>query len=126
MSLSFNFEKIINHKEVCYDDGGDIRPVTELLIFTCMHTGIGEITEANAAEFYARMIVAHKLYDIGIVTPDGTEPLKPEHVHQHIGLRTNVGMMETRAAWGKRFITDKRTGLLSELAYNYKKELAIA
>lgn len=119
MSLSFQLDSIKNYKEVCYDDTGSLRPVTELLVFTTMHVGIGKITESNADEFYARMIVAHKLYDIGIVTEDETELLKPKHVQDHIGLMTNVGI-ETRAQWTKRFLTDKRTGVVSEYARNYK------
>src|SRR3954454_3669068 len=98
MSLSWIVENIKNRKWICYDDTGALRPVTELLIFTTMHTGMGSITEKNADEFYARMVIAHKLYDIGIQMPDGkTVLLDPIHVHQHIGLVTNVGM-ETRAA----------------------------
>ncbi len=121
MSLSFQLDAIKNHKEVCYDDTGSLRPVTELLIFTTMHVGIGKITESNADEFYARMIVAHTLFDIGIVTEDETELLKPKDVQDHIGLMTNVGI-ETRPQWVKRLFTDKRTGLLSEYAHNYKRD----
>lgn len=122
MALSFDLTEIENHKQVCYDDTGTMTPVTELLIFTTMHVGMGKITTDTAAEFYARMIVAHKLYDIGIVTPDGTKMLEPEHVQQHIGLSTNVSP-EPRQKWLRRLFTDKYSGLLNEFGNNYKREI---
>lgn len=122
MSLSWNVENVKDHKEVCYDDTGSLSPVTELLIFTTMHVGLGSITEKNADEFYARMLIVHKLHDIGIMIPDGTEQLKPEDIRKHIGLYTNVSN-ETRAQWTKRMFNDKNTSITADNARHYRREI---
>lgn len=122
MSLNWSVEKVENFREVCYDDTGTLRPVTELLVFSTIHTGLGSITEKNADEFYARMTVIHKMHDIGIMTPNGPKLLDPEHVKAHIGLVANV-VNETRAQWVKRNFSDKHTGLLSDYARTYRREI---
>jgi len=124
MALNFNLEGIENYKEVCFDDVGERTPVTELLIFTTIHVGLGEITEKNAAEFYARMIIIHKLHDIGIVTPTGTVLLDPEHVQKHIGLTTNVPN-ETRSEWTRRMFNNKRS-VTEDYCRNYRAAMKVA
>jgi hypothetical protein len=119
MALTFDLTGIENYRETGYDATGTLRPVTELLVFATMHVGMGEITEKNAAEFYARMTIVHKLHDIGINTPDGPKLLDPEYVQKHIGLTTNV-RTETRAQWTKRMFTDKFSSITSDYCRNYR------
>jgi hypothetical protein len=86
-------------------------PLTHQLIFATMSTGIGEITEATYAEFWARLAWADRVDGHGDMKTnvwDKKEKAWVERditvadVKNHIGLRTNVWPMEKRAAWIKR------------------------
>lgn len=107
MPLRFWLDKIEDHKNVCYigseddPDGVHIQPLTRSLIFLTLNVGIGEITERNADEFYARLHIIERIQ--GASTRLGGEEVytTPQEVRAHIGLRTNVPT-ETRARWAKR------------------------
>jgi len=120
MPLSWNLGKIKNHKEVCWsaDEAGDrhINRVTDTLIWCTMFVGIGEITEKNAPQFYARvrfievMQEAPFLYDLGGDTPRIPRPITLADVEAHIGLSTNVYDRATDYRWAakraKHFMED--------------------
>ena len=95
MSLNFYYSNVANADTVMFD-GDRMYPDTQSIIFTTMSVGLGEITEKNWMEFYARMNIIERL---GNYTP-----IPPERVKEHIGLRTNVNN-ETRKQWIARRIT---------------------
>lgn len=114
MSLNWNLENIEDHENVCFvwrkpqpsegtvdpeylNENGEARymaPLTEALIFATISVKIGEITEENVAEFYARAKFIENVY--GAYTykiEDGKKvdnELTPAEVQAHIGLRCNV------------------------------------
>jgi hypothetical protein len=77
-----------------FDENDYMYPDTQSIIFTTMSVGLGEITEKNWLEFYARMNIIERL--------GGYTPIPPERVKEHIGLSTNVSN-ETRNQWMKRW-----------------------
>lgn len=129
MGLEFDLTKINDYEIICYDELGKVKPITELLIFATMQVGLGAIAAGNAAEFYGRMMIVHKLGDIGIVMPGQPRPLllEPEHVYKHIGLRTNVPD-DTRSVWIKRMFGsprnrgDEDTSLVGEYVRKFKQD----
>lgn len=108
MSLDFNVTKIKGYDNTS-DDGigygpSGLSPVTHSIVFACLTTGIGEITERTASEFWARICLYEKLEGAFLSTPDGPRPFTMEDVYNHIGLTTNVFPEETRAKWMSRII----------------------
>jgi hypothetical protein len=84
-----------------------INPVSKAIVFATMSVGIGEITEANYAEFYKRLRFYEALF--GHVLSFGEGPLKGaritvQDIKDHIGLRTNVFPKESDAKWHKRIM----------------------
>ena len=99
MALTWDLTDIKNYEDVCWeknDDGTDrLNPVTESLIWLSMGIGMGNITEANANEFYIRVALYEDLFGNMLSTfENGVKkyiPITPEDIISHIGLRTNVG-----------------------------------
>jgi hypothetical protein len=83
--------------------------VTNTLILMTMSIGMGEITEANAAEVYARLRFLDKLYGPPMYGKDSeTGEVKhvsftPEMVRDRIGMRCNVSF-ETQLSFMKRHL----------------------
>lgn len=75
------------------EDGSHrMNPVTEVLIFRSMSTGMGEITEANWREVATRILILGKVLGAEMVGPGGVDVfLTAQDVKAHIGLKTNVG-----------------------------------
>ena len=108
MSLNFDLSKIENRQSVCFDEDGYMRPVTEAIIWTTMAVGMGNITEKNWTEFWARYEVMRRV--------DGTKTFfQASDVKNHIGLHTNVFPEESRTKWMKlvvsRTLDDIKAGL---------------
>ena len=112
MSLRWDARNVKNYEELSPD-------TTQAMVFECMITGIGEITEKNADKFYIRskMISTAHGQDSGITL---------ETVHAYIGLRTNVFPERTDAAFRKQVmgaLQDRATRELNdELHGRWKKE----
>lgn len=90
----------------------DVNAQTKTIIFATMALGIGNLSEANAPEFYGRFKVLEKLDDFYITSHyDGEKLVKnyitPAIVHKHIGLSTNVGW-ESTTAWTTRTAKNDR------------------
>src|SRR3954468_15521335 len=122
MALTFDLTKIENYQETGYDRDGRLRPVTDLLIWATLHVGFGEISNENADEFYARMMIIHRLHDICIIEDDKERMITPEEVRSHIGLTTNAGMNETRAQWIRRHFFNKRS-ITEDYARSYRRAM---
>jgi hypothetical protein len=111
MALTYDLSKVKDRQQFFPDtESGDLNPVTTTIIFGTMITGIGELTEQNAPEFYARLHLAEQLRGPLAYNGHG-EPITitPQYVKGHIGLKTNVFPKETRAAWLKRYVSPELT-----------------
>lgn len=119
MSLVFDLGNITDCQDVCYNTNGDLSPVTHVLIISTMSVCMGEITKANAAEFYARMTIVDRLHGPLLTGPGHTpRPVTPQDVQDHIGLHTNVTNVTT-SAWLRNLKT-----LVDDLAREYRRTIA--
>lgn len=118
MSLDWSVKNVKDYETRCWitleEDwpsrllkAGDevVNPVTETLVWMTVTTGIPEITEATAAEFYARARIIEATYGAMLTErrADGEivdKPISAEDVYNHIGLYTNASKM-TKAAFTK-------------------------
>lgn len=130
MALNWDVTKIENYEEVTTvqdADGNDIwNPVTESLVWLAMFTDIGwEITEENAAEFYARIRVYEKLHGTMLKGRDEetgkvqSRPITPADVQSHIGLSVNVSG-ESRS----KFMKKQVERALDDGVTKYKREVS--
>lgn len=116
MSLDFRVTKIENYEELygkyeveSWDNNGNKvmqshwHPRTEQIVFGCMATGIGTLTEKNIGEWYGRYTI---WCQVNGFTRD-LDLLPYKDVVQHIGLTTNVFPEEARTKWYKRIIGER-------------------
>jgi hypothetical protein len=128
MSLNWNVKNVENNETVCFVGEGDereINPITHALIFMTMSVGLGEITDKNADEFYARCHIMEQTH--GAYTRIGSEEvyITPQDIQRHIGLYCNVAN-ETRAQWARRIFVGRSKGsidvsITSDYARNYRR-----
>ncbi len=106
MSFNWDLQNIDDHKAKCWvkvEDGYQLAPVTETLIWASLGTGIGTITEKNWREVYARIVFLEGLYGTFLRNADGEpRPITPQDIIEHLGLWTNVGSDEAVTKWWKR------------------------
>jgi len=98
MALTIDLSRIANHETTCFTGEGDARKwtdTTHTIAFLTMGVDLGEITEANAEEFYIRACFICDLY--GGNSRDGGVPSIAD-IRAHIGLRSNVFTL-SRAKW---------------------------
>lgn len=141
MALHWDTANVEDKDEVCWGPAtadepmygikeGDIvlNFVTNALIWHSLNTGIGTITEANAAEVYARIAFIEELHGVSCVAPNKRgklvdRPITVEDVRKHIGLYTNASFKdESRASFLKRHATVK----LDRAKFRYENETAKA
>ena len=68
------------------------------MMWICMHVGIGEVTEANAGEFWQRVRFIERLDGPYLHDEDGKPtPMTLDDVRGCIGYTTNVFPKETKA-----------------------------
>jgi hypothetical protein len=94
MSLNYYYSDVENADIVMFDEDSMMRSDTQSIIFSTMSVGMGEITEKNWLEFYARLNIVERL--------GGYNEITPQRLREHIGLRTNV-TYEKRSAWLSRW-----------------------
>jgi hypothetical protein len=109
MSLDYNLADVKDR-----DTSDEGWRVTQNVIFSTMFVDMGEITEANAAEFHARLVMFYRVAgdDLSVT---------PADVAAHIGLKTNV-ITKTRT----QFLTALKTGIgreLDRLASQARREI---
>jgi len=106
MALSWNITDVKDWKKI--DEEG-IRGVLDTLLYMTMIVGMGEITEKNYKQFFARLDFAQKVSGpfMWAVNQKSKKPknvlFTEEHIKRFIGLSTNV-TYETPSAWVKRFL----------------------
>jgi hypothetical protein len=98
MAFQYDLSAIKDYETLCLADGGKkLNPITNYILWGTILIGIDKITEANAAEVYARLKVTHRLHAV-----QGAEfTLAAKDVYDHIGMKTNANR-ETRSEWLKR------------------------
>ena len=91
MALNYNFSKVKDHEELHKNDGEWGK--TDTLIWMCLAVGIGDITEKNYVEFYARVHFLEKI--IGAMAHVGKEEyfFTIDDIKRRIGMSTNVSNM---------------------------------
>lgn len=94
-------------------------PVTTALVWHSLSTGIGDITEENADEVYARIALVEKLHGANLIRDGKPRYITPEEVRAHIGLTTNVFPVETRA----KFLKRQAASFLDDEKKRYTKEI---
>jgi hypothetical protein len=116
MSLNWKTNKIENFQTVCFIGEGEERrlnPVTEALIWYTMSVDIGQLTDAILDEFYARMMIADRLYgplysETYIDGTTGQQRLRKRsltyaELKAHVGLSTNATFKPVaRSKWLKQ------------------------
>lgn len=112
MTLNVDLTKVKDYKNICYNKKkGAGKPnflnlpyteVTNYLVVGSMSIGIGEITQDNYKEVFAR----HQFLQKDIITLDD--------VKNHIGLKTNTAN-ETTGRWVQRIAKSKYNEILWNL-----------
>lgn len=110
MALNYDITAIDQDVRSYVGEDGDryMTPVTETLIWSCLSVKLGEITEKNWREFYAR------LQTWNLVVCHEPSSITPQDVKNHIGLKTNVYPDLTRTQWYKQVITPRMDSMVSE------------
>lgn len=101
MALNYNFSKVKDH-EALHEDQMEWGK-TDTLIWMTMAVGLGEITEKNYVEFYARVKFIEKLNGAMAHTKDGDYFFTIDDIKRRIGLETNVSQ------WTRKQFTDLKT-----------------
>lgn len=140
MSLNFELGKIKDWKTVTrvvaehdapgqYKAGDEImNPLTNTLIWATIGIGMGEITEENVHEFYARLRIQEAIngaYQRKAVEGGGWEdkPITLDEVKQHIGLTTNVFPKRSHSEFLKQVVSElaRNDGVKVEWTDDYQK-----
>jgi hypothetical protein len=122
VALRWNLEAVKDSDNVCWIESpcdipgdfvkeGDVimNPVTNTLIWSTIAVDLPGITEANAAEFFARLQIWERIFGAFMIRAevDGKRPegeaafITRDEVIAHIGMTANVSPV-SRAKWLKR------------------------
>src|SRR4249920_3503493 len=80
MALNWNVSKVQDRLEKYPPREDDMNAVTLALIYLTMSVGLGEITEANWKEFYARVEVYEKVFGPMTGNQEGPTPITAQQV----------------------------------------------
>ena len=91
MSLNWEITNVKNWEEIAMNTEveGDI---TEQIVWSSLITKLGDITEDNWYEWYARNYIWNRVLGFD-------NELIPEDFHRRIGMTTNVFPAESRSKW---------------------------
>lgn len=105
MSLDYSFGRIKNWKKVCLDSEGQVKPLTEAIIFRTMFVDMGQITEKNYREFYLRCKVVSEVTGKPLIQIKRNKPVEVDFtlddIRAHIGLSTNVSTKNGMSFWSR-------------------------
>ena len=115
MSLNWDLSRIEDYEDYCWQVDPDradgqklLNIVTHAMIYATMATGIGELTERAAPEFYTRLRAWELINGPMIIETDGPRPITWAEVKRHVGLSTNVFPRETDAQFARKLMTSAR------------------
>jgi hypothetical protein len=122
MALRWSLESIKDSEDICWVEATEdnpnhgivagekyLSPVTNALIWSTIAVDLGEITETNAGEFFARIRIWETLFGAFLIRAevDGKRPegaaafITETEVSDHIGLSCNVSPV-SRTKWLKK------------------------
>lgn len=123
MSLNWNVSNVDYYKDdlesiwIKVNDGwgdyDDVIPELKSMIFATMAIGIGDLSDKNAPDFYARFKVLEKIDDFYVTSKIGDDGLldkqyiTPYIVKKHVGLATNV-TKTSNAEWVKNLLRNDK------------------
>jgi len=95
MALTYNLTGVKDYKNICYQDNGNLKDITNVIIYMHMFTGWAEITKKNYKNFYIRAEFLQLLYgDLAIAQESKVEIARAritiQDVYEHIGITVNV------------------------------------
>ena len=90
MALRYDLEKIADFKTVCFYENGEMKALTNQIIWHSIVLHFQRITKQNCADIYARFKLWEGLN--GALVTRGGEPyfITPADIEAHIGLETNA------------------------------------
>jgi hypothetical protein len=99
MSLDYDLTRVSNWEQIEW-------PKVQSVIFSTMLVGLGEITEATAPKFYARVRAYERVTGSTLTTTaDGQNvPTTPADIRALIGLRTNVFPAESDTKFARKLL----------------------
>ena len=112
MSLDWEITNVKNWEEIAMnvEVEGDI---TEQIVWSSLITKLGDVTEDNWAEWYARYVIWNRVLCFD-------NELTPEDFHRRIGLTTNVFPAEGRSKWLNGVIKKQLAQAESTAVYKIK------
>ena len=112
MSLNWEITNVKNWEEIAMnvEVEGDI---TEQIVWSSLITKLGDITEDNWAEWYARYVIWNRVLCFD-------NELTPEDFHRRIGMTTNVFPAESRSKWLNGVIKKQLKQAESDAVYKMK------
>ncbi len=102
MSLTIDHRKIRDYQELHADESQ--LQISTTIGFATMPIGLGEITEKNVGEFFARLDYLQRAAGGFLSGPEGPYFITADDVIRRIGMRTNVFPAEPRSKWLKRVV----------------------
>ena len=112
MSLDWEITHVKNWEEIAMnmEVEGDI---TEQIVWSSLITKLGDITENNWQEWYARYVIWNRVLCFD-------NDLEPKDFHRRIGLTTNVFPAEGRSKWLNGVIKKQLAQAESTAVYKMK------
>ena len=112
MSLNWEITNVKNWEEIAMnvEVEGDI---TEQIVWSSLITKLGDVTEDNWAEWYARYVIWNRVLCFD-------NELTPEDFHRRIGMTTNVFPAESRSKWLNGVIKKQLKQAESDAVYKMK------
>ena len=115
MSLDWSISDCDNWEEIALNQ--DVEgPITDAIIWGSMITKLGEITEDNWAEWYARYVIWNRVLCFD-------NDLEAKDFHRRIGMSTNVFLAESRSKWLNGVIKKQLTKAEAAAKYEIKVSL---
>lgn len=119
MALTYRLTEIANWQELRLEVKGNWVK-TQAIIYMTMFVGMGQITEANADEFYRRARIVEAVTGFLYATDQGPQPITREDVQRYVGLKTNVFPQESTA----KFMAKERRLALERVLREHDAKLA--
>ena len=130
MALHIKYDTITDWETTCVltdkEGGKRLHPITQALGFNTMVINLHEITQANWKDFYARVAVWESIQGPQVYIGADDYHLKPEDVHNHIGLITNVYENDSKAKFLNRHAQDAKRKTRATLEKTYREAMATA
>lgn len=130
MALHIKYDTIKDWETTCVltdkEGGKRLHPITQALGFNTMVINLHKITKTNWKDFYARVAVWESIEGVQVYIGGDDYPIKPEDVHNHIGLSTNVYENDSKAKFFNRHAQDAKRRARADLETVYREAMSTA